>query len=113
MWVCQLLPVKCPKNPTFPPVTLKEINQKVEVLLQKMPSRNIKLFFFCLLLRCSLLRAAGHVVRAAARLPDLCVVHEGHPRLHGGGPAGGQSVRLVPQPDAAHRWRGMAAGASP
>lgn len=58
-----------------------------------------------------MLGAARHAVRAAPRLSDLGVVHERHPRLHGGSPARGQSVRLVPQPDTAHRWRRVAAGA--
>lgn len=47
------------------------------------------------LFRRTLLRAAGHVVRVTARLSDLRVVHEGHPRQHGRSQAGGQSVRLV------------------
>lgn len=70
-------------------------------------------FSHCVRSRCTLLRAARHVVWAATRLPDLCVVHERHPRLHGGSQAGGQSVRLVPQPDTAHSWRRVATGTSP
>lgn len=72
--------------------------------------RNNGVEYSPLLLRCSLLRAAGDAVWAAARLADLCLLHEGHPRLHGGSPAGGQSVRLVSQPHTAHRGRGVAAG---
>lgn len=66
----------------------------------------------CLLFRCTVLRAARHVVWPATRLPDLCVIHEGHPRLHGGSQASGQSLRLVSQPYTAHSWRRVAAGES-
>lgn len=62
------------------------------------------------LFRCAVLRAAGRVVRVTARLPDLCVVHEGHPRQHGRSQAGGQSLRLVSQPNAARGWGGVAPG---
>lgn len=57
-----------------------------------------------------MLGAAGHAVRVAARLSDLCVIHEGHPRQHGRSQARGQSVRLVSQPNTARGWRGVASG---
>lgn len=66
--------------------------------------------FLVVLFRRTVLRAAGHVVWVTARLSDLCVIHEGHPRQHGCSQARGQSVRLVSQPNTARGWRGVASG---